>query len=134
MVRYPPLVLNLTQTHLCDTPFCNVSRDNCAIPHKKQVRKSFAILSLQVSRNMKSIAAGPLSSEGATEAHLKFVGAAECRLPKSFMHHFLTCPKFFIMAVGTILSESSLLCARIRTRRIGANPEKSDLLNFRGPD
>ena len=23
---------------------------------------------------------------------------------------------------------------QIRTRRIGANPEKSDLLNFRGPD
>ena len=34
MVRYPPLVLNFTQAHLCDTPFCNVSRDNCAIPHK----------------------------------------------------------------------------------------------------
>ena len=37
MVRYPPpLVLNFTQTHLCDTPFCNVSRDNCAIPHKNK--------------------------------------------------------------------------------------------------
>ena len=24
--------------------------------------------------------------------------------------------------------------ALIRTRRIGANPEKSDLVNFRGPD
>ena len=32
MVRYRPLVLNSTQTHLCDTPFCNVSRDNCATP------------------------------------------------------------------------------------------------------
>ena len=29
----PPLVLSLTQAHLCDTPFCNISRDNCAIPH-----------------------------------------------------------------------------------------------------
>ena len=28
-----PLVLHFTQTHLCDDPFCNVSRDNCAIPH-----------------------------------------------------------------------------------------------------
>ena len=61
MVRYPPLVLSFTEAHLCDTPFCNVSRENCAIPHKKQARKSFAILSLQVSRDMKSIATGPLS-------------------------------------------------------------------------
>ena len=59
-VRYPLFVLSFTQAHLCDTPFCNVSRDNCAIPHK-QARKTFAILSLQVSRDMKSIAAGPLS-------------------------------------------------------------------------
>ena len=36
MVRYPPLVLSFTQAHLCDTPFCNVSRDNCAIPHKNK--------------------------------------------------------------------------------------------------
>ena len=63
MVRYPPLVLSFTQAHLCDTPFCNISRDNCAIPHKKQARKSFAILSLQASRDMKSIATGPLSPE-----------------------------------------------------------------------
>ena len=62
MVRYPPLVLSFTQAHLCDTPWCNVSRDNCAIPPQKQARNSFAILSLQVSRDMKSIAAGPLSS------------------------------------------------------------------------
>ena len=41
MVRYPPLVLSFTQAHLCDTPFCYVSRDNCAIPHKKQARKCF---------------------------------------------------------------------------------------------
>ena len=25
-----------TQAHLCDTPFCNISRDNCAIPHKNK--------------------------------------------------------------------------------------------------
>ena len=47
----PPLVLRLPQAHLCDTPSCNISRDNCAIPpsppKKKQARKSFAILSLQ---------------------------------------------------------------------------------------
>ena len=28
MVRYAPLVVRLTQAHLCDTPFCNISRDN----------------------------------------------------------------------------------------------------------
>ena len=32
----PPLVLSFAQAHLCDTPFCNVSRDNCAIPHKNK--------------------------------------------------------------------------------------------------
>ena len=31
-----PLVLSFTQAHLCDTPFCNISRDNCAIPHKNK--------------------------------------------------------------------------------------------------
>ena len=36
MVRYPPLALIFTQAHLCDTPFCNISRDNCAIPHKNR--------------------------------------------------------------------------------------------------
>ena len=36
MVRYPPWALSFTQAHLCDTPFCNVSRDNCAIPHKNK--------------------------------------------------------------------------------------------------
>ena len=63
MVRYPPCVLNFTQTRVCDTPFCNVS---CAIVRysikkkKKQAQKSFAIRSLQVSRDTTSIAAGPL--------------------------------------------------------------------------
>ena len=41
MARSLPLVLNFTQTHLCDTPFCNISRDNCAIPHKKTSTKEF---------------------------------------------------------------------------------------------
>ena len=61
----------------CDTPpwYLILHRHICAIPHfatyraiivrdpikKKQARKSFAMLSLQVSRDMTSIAAGPLS-------------------------------------------------------------------------
>ena len=57
----PPLVLSFTQAHLCDTPFCNISRDNCAISTYKQARNNFAIVSLQVSCDMKSIAIGPLS-------------------------------------------------------------------------
>ena len=76
MVRYPPLVLSFTQAHQCDTPFCNISRDNCAIPHKKQARESFAILSLQVSRDMKSIAPGPLSQNMA-RCHPARVATAE---------------------------------------------------------
>ena len=36
LVRYPRLVLGFTQAHLCDTPFCNISRNNCAIPHKNK--------------------------------------------------------------------------------------------------
>ena len=44
----PPLVLSFTQAHLCDTRFCNISRDNCAILHKNKHNKSFVILSLQV--------------------------------------------------------------------------------------
>ena len=46
-VRYP--ILQHIARYLCDTP-------------GKQARKSFAILSLKVSRDMKSIAAGPLST------------------------------------------------------------------------
>ena len=38
-LRYPPVVLSFTQAHLCDTPFCNVSRDTCAIPHKNKHEK-----------------------------------------------------------------------------------------------
>ena len=39
MVRHRPLVLNWTQTHLCDTPLSNVSRDNSArCPMKTSTR------------------------------------------------------------------------------------------------
>ena len=33
---HPPLVLSFTQAHLCDTPFCKISHDNCAVPHKNK--------------------------------------------------------------------------------------------------
>ena len=32
----PPLVLSLTQTYQCDTPFCNISRDTCAISQENK--------------------------------------------------------------------------------------------------
>ena len=35
------LVLSFTQAHLCDTSFCSISRDNCAIPHKRASTKEF---------------------------------------------------------------------------------------------
>ena len=42
---------------------------------KKQAQKSFAILALQVSRDMKSIVAGPLSvQEGKNSLKIKFLG------------------------------------------------------------
>ena len=74
MVRYPPLALRLAQAHLCDTPFCNISRDICATSHfkKKQHKQVLVIPSLQASRDMKSISAVPLSSSQAyylTENH-----------------------------------------------------------------
>ena len=39
MVRYPPLALSFREAHLCDTPSCNISHDNCAIPHKNKQEK-----------------------------------------------------------------------------------------------
>ena len=39
MERYPPLVLSFTKAYLCDTPFCNLSRDNCAIPIKTSTKE-----------------------------------------------------------------------------------------------
>ena len=62
MVRYPPpLLLSLAQAHLCDTPLCHISRENCAIPHKNKHERVLRYYPLQVSRDMKSIAAGPFS-------------------------------------------------------------------------
>ena len=84
IVRYPPLVLNFTQAHLCDTPFCNVSRDNCAIPHKNKHERVLRYYPLQVSRDMKSIAAGPLVFPPPPSARYRDpkVGAETSKLPK----------------------------------------------------
>ena len=90
MVRCPPpLVLNFTQAHLCDTiphfaphrrlvfSFTQAPHLCDTMPHLAPYRaisvrypiknthtqKSFAILSLQASRDIKSIAAGPLRTQ-----------------------------------------------------------------------
>ena len=65
MVRCPPppgyLVLH---RHICAIPILlRIARELCDSP-LKQGRKSFAILSLQIWRDMKSIAAGPLGYRG----------------------------------------------------------------------
>ena len=52
-VRYPPLVLSFTQAHLCDTPFCNVSRDNCAIPHKTSTKDFCDTIATSIARYAK---------------------------------------------------------------------------------
>ena len=56
----PPPVPSFTQTYQCDARFCNISRDTCAISQENKHEQMFAILSLKVSRDMKSIATGPL--------------------------------------------------------------------------
>ena len=39
-VRYPRLAPSFTQTYQCDTPFCNISRDTCAIPQENKREKA----------------------------------------------------------------------------------------------
>ena len=65
MVRYPPpLVLNFTQAHQSDTPFCDISRDNRAIYASKTSTKEFCdAIATSISRDMRSIAAGPLRNQ-----------------------------------------------------------------------
>ena len=46
----PPLVLSFTQAHLCDTPFCNISRDNCAIPHKTSTKELCDTIAASLAR------------------------------------------------------------------------------------
>ena len=84
MVRYPALLLSFAQTHLCNTPFCNISRDSCAIPQKKQARKSFAILSLQVLRDMESIATGPVRGSRSRGFRKYLIGIARFLLWSAF--------------------------------------------------
>ena len=55
----PPLALSFTR-HVCAIPHFATYRAIIARYPTKQAQKSFAILSLQVQHDMKSIAAGPL--------------------------------------------------------------------------
>ena len=65
MVPYSLLALSFTQACLCDPPFATYRAIIVGYPIKRST-KQFAILSLQVSGDMKSIAAGPLSSKTGT--------------------------------------------------------------------
>ena len=48
----PPPILNFTQAHVCDTPFCNISQDNCAISPLKQARNGFCdTVTTSIARN-----------------------------------------------------------------------------------
>ena len=50
MVRNPPLILSFRQAHLCDNPFCNVSRDNCAIPIKTSTKEFCNTIATSIAR------------------------------------------------------------------------------------
>ena len=51
----PPLILSFTNAHLCETPSCNVSRDNCAIPIlKKSTREVGNTIATSIARYEKN--------------------------------------------------------------------------------
>ena len=52
-------VSHLTQTHLCDTPFCSVSCDTCAIPREHKSTKELRDTIAASITRYKSIAVGP---------------------------------------------------------------------------
>ena len=60
----PPLITSFHTRTSVRYPFCNISRDNCEIPHKTPSKQEIDLrcLSLLVSRDMKSIPTGPLRS------------------------------------------------------------------------
>ena len=80
-MRYPPLVPSFTQTYQCDTPLCNISRDTCAIPRKTSTKHFCDTIAESISRDMKSIAIGPLRAQTC------------CRMKLSRIHLFLS-PEF----------------------------------------
>ena len=132
----PPWYLVLAQAHLCDTPSCNVSRDNCAIPHKKQARKGFAILSLQVSRDMKSIAAGPLIRK--IRAPIKIKSALPPPPKKPPQKRGILWTRVFPAERAHIFQVSIKLAhpfpaPELRTRILRTREDFSDL-SFRSPD
>ena len=76
MVRYPSLLLSLTQSYLCDTSCCYISRDNCAMPYKtKREIPLRYYLSLEVSRDIERI----LASTGRIHHVMRPVSANLCR-------------------------------------------------------
>ena len=72
-------------------PHFAMYRATIAIPPQKRARNSFAILSLQLSRDMKSIAIGPLSSVALNVATLKAHVFVMARIPQSKSEANLFC-------------------------------------------
>ena len=91
MVRYPPLVLNFyTDTSVRYPILQRIARQLCDTP-QKQARKSFAILSLQVSRDVTSIAAGPLrwgdlfAQHWCIDSGFQNLVAPYCAIPRDYL-------------------------------------------------
>ena len=101
MVRYPPPWYLVSHRHICAIPhFATYRAIIVRYPPQKQARNNFAILSLQVSRDMKSIATGPL------RATLKCRWKLGLQDPRqaTLLIKIITCNSS-LRAKGTLISE-----------------------------
>ena len=99
MVRYPPLVLNSTQTHLCDTPFCNVSRDNCAIPTKTSTKEICDTIATSIARYDKYHC-------WASKLKIMTLAAPYCAIPRDYLSDTP-----LLRAIGFVVSQHDQLGA-----------------------
>ena len=81
----PPSVLHL-QRYLRDTPFCNISRDRCALRHQNKHERALRYYCYGASRDLRSIAAGPvrthiLTLDGIMELPIRGIPG----VPRSFV-------------------------------------------------
>ena len=108
----PALVPSFTQTYQFDTPFCNISRDTCAIPQENMHENIYAILSLKVSRDMKSIANGHLSSCRVESSSLE--GRPQKVIKLSFEQDYLEPIGHLQHCARKLLSTSRMVSERAR--------------------
>ena len=82
----PHLVLNFTQTHLCDTPFYNSSRDRCATPHKTSTKRVCDTIATSIARYEKYRC-------WASKKNITYIQTSEeFKLIFSSLHNFPPCP------------------------------------------